>query len=163
MFQVPFGLKLLLFHMWSLLYLCSAFWKGCLLFLDCLFVSLLHSSSALLHIFPSSSRLCLSNLPLTFLPIILSCKPVFSNCRPIHLQTFLLLFFKPLALYPLPFLPPKISLSSPLSLFSSSYSQYSPNSSIYLPFPVNLSIYLNSLFIYFLSPPPCVSGYSWWE
>lgn len=123
----------------KLLYLCSGFWK-CYLF-----VSLLLSSSTLHHIFPHP---LITSPPLFFSRRRSFCKPVFHICRLVCLLSFVCIVF--LTFHPLPFLPPTVSLTTHVSIL---IFIFPPKASIYLPVPINMSIHLNSLFIFSLSPP----------
>lgn len=80
--------------------------------------------------------------------IILPCKPVFHICRLVCLLSFVCIVF--LTFHPLPFLPPTVSLTTHVSIL---IFIFPPKASIYLPVPINMSIHLNSLFIFSLSPP----------
>lgn len=163
-FRCPLAFKFLLFYVWSLLYLCSAFWKCCLLFLDCLFVSILPASPALLHNFPSSSPLCIFIFP-----------PAFSSrCRSFCPANLSSIIVGPLICVPFCFSSPSLFIHS---FFCFQISHYSPLSlsphlhisqlliqNIYLPALPYKYVYLSQLpFHLFPLSSPCVAGYSWWE
>ena len=120
------------------LYLCFGFWKCCL------FVSLLLSSSTLCHIFPHPLITGFFFLAVDH-SALQTCLPYLSACLSAFIRLYCFSHFS----------------STPCSASNCFTNQhvsilifiFPPKASIYLPIPINMSIHLNSLFIFSLSPP----------